>query len=79
MEYIMDSFGITLDKWIGCTSSIPAQYKWKIAMDWEATNQESNNGHNHALQQNIINCNMKWYHYSQTRDHEGIADFYSSL
>ena len=29
-------FGKTGFKDFGCTSSIPAQYKWRLAKDWEA-------------------------------------------
>ena len=30
-------FGKTVFKDFGCTSGIPAQYKWRLAKDWEAT------------------------------------------
>ena len=31
------NFGKTDFKDFGCTSSVPAQYKWRLAKDWEAT------------------------------------------
>ena len=34
---MVDTFGMLWFLGVGCTSSNPAQYKWRLAIDWEAT------------------------------------------
>jgi hypothetical protein len=36
-EFIVDSLEWTWFLVVGCTRSIPSQYKWRLAKDWEAT------------------------------------------
>ena len=40
---MVDSCGKTVFKDFGCTSSTSTYYKWRLAKDWEATNQETKN------------------------------------
>ena len=62
-------------KEFGCTRSIPAQYKQRLAKDWEATNWESDNSRKHALK--LIYTEYKHEQdiiYHEHKYHDGYVD-----
>jgi hypothetical protein len=52
---------------VGCTSRAHTQYKARASKRLGATNEESNNGHNHAKQQSNIKISIRWHQKLKTK------------
>ena len=78
-EGMMDSYGITDLKDFGCTSSQSAQYRWRLAKDWERPTKRAMMVIIMQSDEAILNQAWKLYRYSETKDHQGLTDFLYSL